>query len=174
MNSFSPNNSKSFEISILNIVVLLFIIIVLVAGIIIAPKYSANRTETVEVEIKCNNLVTVLTVNPEKTRISYKWIHSVELTPITEVYKPTKEGLILVQAKSESFGAGHPYSAEELGGSYTVYPNGTMVYTANYNIGNDLRILAVQQFHGEISVNVDNRKVYFCPEFQKGEIKILP
>jgi hypothetical protein len=104
--------------------------------------------------------------------IIYRWTHSVEGTPIVEIYKATPEGLILVKALSQSFGAGHPYNASEINGTFT-YNESYMIYSANYNIGKTLIIEAWRDYQGSIRIIVGDQEVS-CSSFYHGVIKVEP
>ncbi len=96
--------------------------------------------------------------------IVHYWIHSVEGTPIIEHYIIRNGTLILVEAEAQSFGAGHPYNSEEIGGNETRFENGMIVYTAWYPIGDRLEILGNKDYNASITiVTIDGGRVVCAP-----------
>ena len=136
-------------------------------------KESENTTAPILL-IKCDNNNTIkVRIIANKTTLSYYWIHSVEKSPIIEIYNVTPNGLILVKAEAQSFGAGHPYSSEEIGGNSFTVTNGYMIYSADYNIGKTLEILGNKAFYGSLTIKAENTTIK-CENFVHAIIKIIP
>lgn len=122
--------------------------------------------------VECDNATLTLPLD-EPARLEYTWIHSVEKTPITEVYLVTPRGLTLVEARAQSFGAGHPYSSEEIGGGETrILDNGTIVYGANYTIGRSLEILGHPDYQGRIIVEASGLRAS-CEGFVWAKVAVV-
>jgi hypothetical protein len=135
---------------------------------------SANTTQEPVLYITCDN-TTIIVPLKLKPVILYRWIHSVEGTPIIEVYNATPQGIVLVMVASQSFGAGHPYSAEELNGTYTVNES-FMIYSASSPVGKILRIHGDQQYTGKLRIVLtgeQNREI-ICPSFVNSVLEIKP
>ncbi|MET1101186.1 MAG: DUF1850 domain-containing protein [Pyrodictiaceae archaeon] len=114
--------------------------------LVLAPLTSIYFLEPIPIVlVKCNNSMFTVPIPPKGVLVIYNWTHSVEKTPIVEYYNVTPEGIWLVKALAKSFGAGHPYSAEELGGRYSL-ENGYMVYTAHYYIGPRLEAMGPHEY----------------------------
>ncbi|MEB3806493.1 MAG: DUF1850 domain-containing protein [Desulfurococcales archaeon] len=147
----------------------LFFIIIISFLAITSPPLKGEQVYVLRVE--CGNAT--LTVPLQGTvKIAYTWIHSVEKTPVTEVYIARPEGLILVEARAESFGAGHPYSSAEIGGGQTrVLENGTIIYEANYNIGGRLEIIGHPDYSGSITVYY-NGHTFTCSGFVEAVVSV--
>ena len=106
--------------------------------------------------------------------VIYNWTHSVEGTIIMEEYRvDPQRGLVLVLAAAKSFGAGHPYNAEELGGTF-YYKGDLMYYTANLSMGGEIDIAAPAEYGGNITVLWNTARIMVCPSFQQGSIRVLP
>ncbi len=118
--------------------------------------------------VECDGSVSTYVIPPSGLRVEYNWTHSVEGTIIVEIYNATQEGLTLVEALSQSFGAGHPYSAEEIGGSYRT-SGGYMVYTANYTIGRRLEVEGPRIYANYIRVD---HNIPRCIHFQHAVIEV--
>ncbi len=122
------------------------------------------------VTITCDNLI-YETIAPDYTIIIYNWTHSVENTPIIEYYKVENGRLIEYMAKAKSFGAGHPYSSEEIGGVF-YYEGDYMVYTGHIIYSNRLSIIGLREYNSSITLEIKGEKVYSCSEFEKADIII--
>ncbi|MEB3765852.1 MAG: DUF1850 domain-containing protein [Desulfurococcales archaeon] len=120
------------------------------------------------VSITCDNS-TYKTIAPDYTIIIYNWTHSVENTPIIEYYKVENGRLIEYMAKTKSFGAGHPYSAEEIEGVF-YYEGDYMVYTGHIIYSNQLSIIGLKEYNSSITLEVQEEKVYSCMGFEKADI----
>lgn len=99
--------------------------------------------------------------------VEYNWTHSVEGTFIVEIYNATPKGLILIKTLAQSFGAGHPYSAEELGGRFYV-EGGYMVYTGHYNIGKVLEVEGPPEYSNYIKV----AGIEVCNHFRYARVEV--
>ncbi|MCE4619760.1 MAG: DUF1850 domain-containing protein [Desulfurococcales archaeon] len=160
-----------------------FIFLILIATPLLIINNSIQATENIReggnttaptLLIKCDNNNTIkIRIIPNKTKLSYYWIHSVEKSPIIEIYNVTSDGLILVKAEAQSFGAGHPYNSEEIGGKNFTVTNGFMVYSADYNIGKTLEILGNKAFYGSLTISSGNTTIK-CENFIHAVIKIIP
>jgi len=136
-------------------------------------KVNENTTVPVLL-IKCDNNNTIkVKIIPNRTTLSYYWIHSVEKSPIIETYNVTPEGLVLVKAEAQSFGAGHPYNSKEIGGKNFTVTNRFMIYSANYNIGKTLEIMGNAAFYGSLTISSGNTTIR-CERFVHAIIKIIP
>lgn len=154
-----------------NIIFLIIItLIVFSAWHVLEGKLAGNTSP--QLIIICDENTTKIRIYPN-TILEYRWIHSVEKTPIIEVYNVTPDGLILIQAKSQSFGAGHPYSAEEFNGTFH-FKNGYLVYEIHYNIGKEIEILGNPEFNGTIILKLENKTVTICKQFIHGVIRVEP
>ncbi len=118
--------------------------------------------------VECDGNMSAYVIPPAGLRVEYNWTHSVEGTIIVEVYNATQEGLTLVEALSQSFGAGHPYSAKEIGGSYSTSDR-YMVYTANYTIGRRLEVEGPRIYANYIRVDHNAPQ---CVHFQHAVIEV--
>ena len=154
---------------------LIFLIILIIIAISLTWHILGGKlfgSSTPQLIIVCDNNLTRLPIKTN-TILEYKWIHSVEKTPIIEVYNVTPNGLILIEAKSQSFGAGHPYSAEEFNGTFHT-ENGYLVYEIHYNIGKEIEILGNPEFNGTIVLRQDGKVTTICKQFTHGVIKVEP
>jgi hypothetical protein len=144
-------------------------LLVLAATILggLALTYYAIEPEPV-LTVNCDGETQLYIVPPEGLTLEYNWTHSVEGTIIVEVYNVTPEGLTLIKAMSQSFGAGHPYSAREIGGSFRVTGK-YMVYTANYPIGRTLEIEGPREYANYIEVSNYGKA---CIHFQHAVIEV--
>lgn len=152
----------------------LLLIIIALPGLALASRTSHISGWTgLAVRVECDN--TTLLVEPANgARIVYYWVHSVELTPIIEIYKVTPRGLVLVMAKAKSFGAGHPYNAEELGGEF-YFTKDWLVYTANYSMGPSLRITGSKDYYRALYIVVPEGENYtLCAGFERASIEVVP
>ncbi len=155
-----------------------FLLLSLTAAFILALIIGRNPPGAQEhplppgtVTVECDNITITA---PPGSLLVYTWIHSVEGTPITEKYIATPQGLVLVEAESESFGAGHPYSAEELGGEFR-FEDGRMVYEANYSIGYTLEIIGNPDYSGNITlVPSGGGAIAACIDFVYAVIRVAP
>jgi len=152
------------------IFLIIFILIGFSAWHVLSGRLAGSTNP--QLIITCDENTTRINIQPN-TILEYRWIHSVEKTPIIEVYNVTPNGLILIQAKSQSFGAGHPYSAEEFNGTFHV-ENGYLVYEIHYNIGKEIEILGNPEFNGTIILVQENKTVTICKQFIHGIIKVKP
>lgn len=153
------------------IIFLIVALLALLSALYTLTSYKASYSSP-RLVVNCDNKTRIFTIEPN-TIIVYKWIHSVEKTPIIEVYKATPEGLILIQAKSQSFGAGHPYSAEEFNGTFHV-EDGYLVYDIHYNIGKMIEIMGNPEFNGSIIVEQNRTVETVCDQFVHGVIRVEP
>lgn len=152
---------------------IIFSSIIILAFILSSAYLLENRpgaASSPELLITCDNKTIELPLEPNTT-LTYRWIHSVEKTPIIEVYNVTPKGLILIRAETQSFGAGHPYSAEEFNGTFH-FSKDYMVYDIHYNIGERLEILGNPSFNGTILVSQEGRTTTVCRQFIHGIISI--
>jgi len=153
---------------------IIFLIIVVLIGFsawhILSGKLAGSTSP--QLVITCDDNTTKIHIQPN-TILEYRWIHSVEKTPIIEVYNVTPNGLILIEAKSQSFGAGHPYSAEEFNGTFYT-ENGYLVYEIHYNIGKEIEILGNPEFNGTIILWQGGKATTICKQFIHGVIKVEP
>ncbi|MCE4618610.1 MAG: DUF1850 domain-containing protein [Desulfurococcales archaeon] len=153
---------------------IIFLIIIILIGFsawhVLSGKLAGSTSS--QLIITCDENTTKIHIQPN-TILEYQWIHSVEKTPIIEVYNVTPNGLILIQAKSQSFGAGHPYSAEEFNGTFHT-ENGYLVYEIHYNIGKEIEILGNPEFNGTIVLKQDGKATTICKQFTHGVIKVEP
>ncbi len=152
----------------------LLLIIVALAGLPLASRASHAMGWTgLAVRVECDNRA-ILVEPAEGAKIVYYWIHSVELTPIVEVYKVTPRGLVLVEGKARSFGAGHPYNAEELGGRFYITRD-WLVYTANYTIGPSLRITGSKDYYRALYIVIpEGENFTLCAGFERASIEVAP
>jgi hypothetical protein len=166
---------KFFTITIISLALLAFIGVTL---LVLSEHGNGARGNEAAPEpalyITCDNTTLVIPLRL-KPIIWYKWIHSVEGTPIIEVYNATPRGLILIMVESQSFGAGHPYNAEELNGTFTVNKS-YMVYRAWSPVGKILRIHGDLEYTGNLTivlVGERNEKIT-CPSFVNAVLEIKP
>ncbi len=144
---------------------------VVVVSLLALTRPNATEATAYILRVECGNATITVPLDGQ-VRVAYTWIHSVEKTPITEVYKVTPQGLILVEAMAQSFGAGHPYSSSEIGGNNTkILGNGTIAYEANYNIGMSLEIIGHPDYEGIITIHYGG-SVLVCREFTKATITV--
>jgi len=163
------------------IISLIFLILIIIPLLIINDSTQATKsieesenTTAPTLIIKCDNNNTIkVKIIANKTTLSYYWIHSVEKSPIIEIYNVTPDGLILVKAEAQSFGAGHPYNSEEIGGKNFTVTNGFMIYSADYNIGKTLEILGNKAFYGSLTISSGNTTIK-CENFVHAIIEIIP
>ncbi|MCE4610046.1 MAG: DUF1850 domain-containing protein [Desulfurococcales archaeon] len=120
------------------------------------------------VTITCDSS-TYETIAPDYTIIIYNWTHSVENTPIIEYYKVENGRLIEYMAKTKSFGAGHPYSSEEIEGVF-YYEGDYMVYTGRISYSDKLSIIGLKEYNSTITLEINGEKVYSCAGFEKADI----
>ncbi len=106
-------------------------------------------------------------------RVDYEWLHSVEKTPIIEVYAIRDGEIVQVEAWARSFGAGHPYNSEEIGGNKTFFVNGWIVYTANETLGPVLVNQGAPGFPGNYTVILRSGYRIYCP-FMYGYLRVVP
>jgi len=106
--------------------------------------------------------------------LTYTWVHSVEGTPISETYRIEGGQLVLVEVTAESFGAGHPYSAEELACQGVEFGDGAIRYWGcNQTIGSMLEIAGHPDYNGTIVVSLGGERIV-CTEFTHAVIRIEP
>ena len=150
-------------------------ILILFTSIFFISKIHSETSDHMKplLVINCDSNIIKIPLG-EPLNLTYSWTHSVEGTPIVEEYSVTPMGLTLTLVKSQSFGAGHPYSAEELGGNYTV-ENGYLIYTANYYIGKSLEILGNPSYNGTIIIEKpkENQRIT-CINFIHATIEVVP
>ncbi len=132
-----------------------------------APRIAVGG-ETLQVY--CDNWSVKIPAAMVET-VSYNWTHSVERSPIVEVYKIRGGKLVLVEAKAKSFGTGHPYNAEEIGGNETLFENGWIVYTANYTVGSSVYVIGNPEFAGNYTVRFRDGYALFC-NFTVGGLRV--
>ncbi len=147
--------------------ILATVLMVLVGLLIVINAVNGGGSNTFLV-VECDGEEHRYSLPSGGLTIEYNWTHSVEGTIIVEVYNATIDGLILVKVLTQSFGAGHPYSAEELGGSFYM-ENGYMVYTSNYNIGYSLEIEGPPEYSNYIKVG--GSKV--CEGFRHALVRVV-
>jgi len=144
------------------------LIIVLVPALLAATGPQENQQVLV---IECGPArITVDASSVEN--LTYTWIHSVEGTPISETYEIEAGQLVLVEITAESFGAGHPYSAEELGCQGVQVENGTIRYWGcRQSIGSSLEIAGHPDYTGTIVVSLGSERIV-CSDFTHAVIRI--
>ncbi len=147
-----------------NVVALLVVLLALLAVAYLSHYRSVNPLLVIE----CDGKEHTYPLPPSGLQVEYNWTHSVEGTIIVEVYNATQDGLILVKVMTQSFGAGHPYSAEELGGKFYV-EDVYMVYTGNYNLGYQLEVEGPPEYSNYIKVG--GSKV--CTSFKHAVIRVV-
>jgi len=148
----------------------IFFIIILVAGTILLLTLDAGQSQEQTaplqeplVYIQCD--AANITVKPaDIVNITYSWIHSVEGTPIIETYRIINNTLVLVEARAQSFGAGHPYSGEEVGGDFR-FEEGYLVYEAYYPVGPRLEIMGHADYPGNLTINLVGDTSLTCKNF---------
>ncbi|MCE4624910.1 MAG: DUF1850 domain-containing protein [Desulfurococcales archaeon] len=147
------------------------------AGYSLAPHLrpeggAVTDNERPKLLLECDGIKVELSLTGNE-KLEYNWTHSVEGTPIVEIYKVTPEGLTLIETRAKSFGAGHPYNAEEIGGVFKGEVNGWLVYTANYTIGPRLEIMGSPDFPANITVWSGDRWVS-CSVVEHALIIVTP
>ncbi len=154
------------------ITALVLVALVATAGLLL-PIQGSHASHPLLI-VECDNYTITVPLPHEGLLLAYTWTHSVEGTPITEVYNVSPEGLTLIRAEAESFGAGHPYSAQELGGNYTI-EEGKMIYYADYYMGKSLEILGHPDYNGTIIVSQpDASGKLVCTGFVRASIRVSP
>jgi len=149
--------------------------LILAATIILwaASAYTGDTREAPQgdlLSIYCDGAnITVETARV--VNITYSWIHSVERSPIIETYIIENGSLVLVEARSQSFGAGHPYSGEEVGGEF-LFEDGFLVYKAYYPIGERLEITGHPDFPGNLTIRLTEGTTLTCENFLHAVITI--
>ncbi|MCE4628428.1 MAG: DUF1850 domain-containing protein [Desulfurococcales archaeon] len=149
---------------------------ILVLGVLYLALSAQARVPTARygtLVIECDGAIHRFRLEGE-VYVIYNWTHSVEGTLIMEKYRADPDrGLVLVLAAAKSFGAGHPYNAEELGGTF-YYKGDLMYYTANVSMGDEIDIAAPRGYGGNITVIWNGARLMVCPSFQEGSIRVSP
>ncbi len=154
---------------------LLPLVALLLLGIGLPAAASAldARLGRVPLLVACDGREGVILVDGSRALVVHNWTHSVEGTPIVEVFKLRGGHLVLDEAWAKSSGAGHPYSYEELGGHYLQVRGGWLVYDADYDIGPRLDIEGYRRYWAEVLVEEGGRVVWACRGFVNATVQVL-
>ena len=148
-----------------------FLILLTLGGVSAHIRQAAMLAGIHEVLIYCEGEVVPVQLGPGD-RIGYIWTHSVEGTLITEEYRVSDGTLILSRVVSHSFGAGHPYNAEELNGTL-IFRNNSMVYLVNQPVGRSVWIIGSPEFYSAIYVVGGGRNTTLCSGFSEASFTVL-
>ena len=150
------------------------LVVILLMLVTVSGTYYSMREQPRLVIVCDGRTAAVVDLSRGPVVVWYNWTHSVEGSIIAEKILASPHGLVLVEAWAKSFGAGHPYSSEEIGGSSFAFRDGYMVYGANQSLGYELSILAYEDYHGNITLETNGLKTVVCPDFSRGTIMVLP
>ena len=149
------------------------IIVIVILSVVAAGLAGAAHTEGPRLVVVCDGKTAAsIPIGRGPLYVWYNWTHSVERSMIAEKLLATPHGLVLVEARAKSFGAGHPYNSREIGGRGFSVKNGMLVYTANESLGMRIDILAYPDYGGNVTVVVGGSKIMVCPSFTLGTIMV--
>lgn len=121
-----PTRDRLLVVAVLAVVVALVVgatLVPLSSGVPSPPTVSGDESRTLVVETAEEDR-TVLSIPVELgDTVVLEYTHSVEKTPVRDVYTVSEEGLAMVRMEFQSYGAGLPSTAD-----VETTENGTFVY----------------------------------------------